>query len=400
MGKLRKPTHPVPREPIDPPSPPGSQFPFAWYPDVAINLYGFLKDLEIRPQDTADDLALKAEARDTLKRVLEGALAGLLPGAVVDVQIAFDSAYDGFGTKTCLSIGAWLQTLTVPNDPDAVASRRRGLFELRSGGERANFGEILLNFAVVDQLVRRTLLALPSRLGSGAPSITVNAIGVTATPPASVTVLAFLSTAVPVLGAVNHTVTVIVTLEKNAAGNVQVRVANVALSGDFLIGVFDASVFAAAFVPPIVAFSIREFFMGAYKLVVTYGNPSIGRRGARQFVSGQQSIVFPVTWQFTPRLQSVTVDGPFQVTIQGARKVAQYRAVAKDFVNPVFSWMLDGRVQPSQTGSSAAFTFLAASLPAEGSVTRRIEVTVSEPGASSVTRSATRRTIVQRGDLE
>jgi len=392
----RKPTRP---EPIDPPSPGGSEYPFAWYPDVAINLYGFRQDLEIRPHDTAELLAMKAEARDALKRALDGALAGLLPGVAVDVQIAFDGQYPGVDTRECLSIGAWLQPLANPNDPQAIEARRRGLFELRMDGERAPRGEILLNFRVVDQWVRRSLLAIPGRLGPGAPAITLNAIGVTPTPPASITLSVFLSTALPVLGEVNHSVTALVTLERNAAGNVQVRVANVAVSGAFLIGVLDATVLATFLVPPIVAFSVREFFMGGLKLAVTYGNPSITRRGARKFVSGQQSIVLPVTWQFGPRLPSVTIGGPFKVTIQGARKVAHYTANIDDFVNPIFSWKLDGRAQPSQTGPSASFTFLAASVPPTGSITRRIEVTVTEPGPSGVSRSATRRTIVQLGEV-
>ncbi len=380
----RKPTRPTRPEPVDPPLPAGPEYPYVWYPDVAFNLYGLNLDLDRTPG-----------AKEALESVLAGALAGLLPGAAVDVQFAFDYGYPGQRTSFWLGIGAWLTPLADPADPGAIQARRRGLVELRKTGQPTARGEILLNFAVVDQFIRRTLVAIPGSLPAGAPAITLGGIGVVATPPAAITVSTFLTTAVPVLGSVNHAASMLVAFERTAQGNIQVRATNLSVSGDFLIGTFDASAFLPFLSPPIAAFTVRELFMGDFKLSVDYLDPLIERRGQRQFVSGQQSLVFPIAWAFGQRTPTLRLDGPNKVVIAGARAVAGYRAVTDDFVNPAFTWKLDGRVQAGMTGPSASFTFLASGVPASGPVTRRIEVTATEPGPAGATKTALRRTIVQ-----
>ena len=380
----RKPTRPIRPEPVDPPAPAGPEYPYVWYPDVAFNLYGLNLDLDNIPG-----------AKDALKGVLDVALAGLLPGAAVDVQFGLDFRYPGQQTSYCLSIGAWLASLTDPNDRGAIDARRRGLFELRKAGQTANRGEILLNFAVLDQFIRRKLIAIPGSLPAGAPAITLSGIGVVATPPATVTVSTFLTTAVPVLGSVNHAVTMLVAFERTALGNIQVRATNLSVSGDFLIGTFDASAILPLILKPIAAFTLRELSMGGNKLSVNYLDPLIEHRGQRKFVSGQQTIVFPVTWALGLPTPTLSLDGPNKVVIAGPRKVASYRAVTDNFANPAFVWKFDGRVQAGMTGSSAAFTFLASSVPASGPVTHRIEVTATEPGPAGATKSASLRTTVQ-----
>lgn len=367
---------------------------------MSIQLYGSNWDFEIRPGDSASVLALKAQVRDALKAAIGAALSAFLPAAVEpDIQFAFDEHYPGTATSVCLSIGLWLAPLTNPNDPDALMARRNGLLRLRQLGQRAGRGELTLNFSLIDAFLRRTLVNLPGSLPSGAPPITINAAAIVPSGPSSIGISVFISTSVPVLGALHHLVEVKIDFGARA-GDLTVGASNLLVSGDFLIGKVDASALLPFIVPRIGQFSPRAIFMSDLKLSLTYATPVIERRGQGQFISGQQALVVPVGWNIGPRAPAVRINGPRSARITGSQVTVRYSATTTDMFSPVFTWKLNGRLQTGTSGPTASFVFRAGTQPPGTLTSYRVEVTATEVAPPNLQRTSSMTTAVRVVDID
>lgn len=390
---VKKPTRPDRPEPIEQPSPPGREYQDPWFPDLSIQLYGTGMDFEIRPGDSADELALKAGVRDALQAAIGGALSAFLPAGVSpDIQFAFDG-YPGVATpRTSLSIGFWLENLSDPNDTGAIAARRNGLLRLRKDGQRPNRGELTLRFGVIEEFLRRTLIALPGSLPADAPTITINSISITPG-GSSVTISVFISTSLPVLGALHHLVEMRVDFGARA-GNLTIGASNLLVSGDFLIDKVDASVLLLILMPRIGQFAPREIFMSGLKMTLDYSTPVVERRGTGQFLSGQQALVVPLGWTLGARRPAVSITGPRVVSITGSSKVAQYRAATTDMFSPQFTWKLNGRVQAG-SGPTISITYRAGTQQPGTLKVARVEVTATEPAAPNEQRTASMTSTVR-----
>lgn len=395
QARTKKPMRPDRPEPIDPPSPPGREYQDPWFPDMSIQLYGSNWDFEIRPGDSVSALALKAQVRDSLKAAVGAALSAFLPTAVApDIQFAFDDHYPGTATSTCLSIGLWLAPLTNPNDPDALTARRNGLLRLRKSGQRASRGELTLRFSLIDAFLRRTLVNLPGSLPSGAPSITINAAAIVPSGPSSIGISVFISTSVPVVGALNHLVELKIDFGARA-GDLTIGASNLLVSGTFLIGKLDASALLPFIVPRIGQFSPRTIFMSDLKLSLTYTTPVIETRGQGQFISGQQALVVPVTWNIAPRAPAVSISGPRSARLTGSQITVRYHATTTDMFSPVFTWKLNGRVQTGVSGPTASFVFRAGTQTPGTLKTYRVEVIATEAAPPNLQRTSSMTTSVR-----
>lgn len=396
-SSARKPTRPTRPEPVDPPSSPGRDYPYPWMPDLSIHLYGLAVDYEIHPNDNAGQLATKAGLRDALRSSISRVLSALLPGAgEPDIQLAYDGSYVGDNTSTCLSIGFWLQALNGPNDPDAIAARRQGLLSLRRAGRRTAAGDLTLRFGVIDELLRRTLLGLPTLVGRGGPALNVNHISIVPS-GANIDLAVFVSTSVPVLGSVNHVVELRIGLD-TVSGNLTIGASNLLVSGDFLIGRVDASALLPFIVPRMDQLAPREIFMSDLKLALNYGRPIIERRGEGPFLSGQQALVVPFSWTLGARRPEVRVTGPRAVNITGSQARTTYRATTTDMLSPAFTWKLNGRTL-SATGPDLPLVYRAGTQQPGTVKVQRVEVTATEGAPSTVQRTASTTTNVRVLDV-
>jgi hypothetical protein len=366
-------------------------------PDLSIHLYGLAVDYEIHPNDNAAQLATKAGLRDALRSSITSVLSALLPGAAApDIQLAYDGSYDGDYTTTSLSIGFWLQTLNGANDPDAIAARRQGLLNLRKADRRGNAGDLTLRFGVIDQLLRRTLLGLPTLVGRGGPALTVNSISIVPS-GASIDLSVFVSTSVPVLGSVNHVVELRIGLD-SAAGNLVIGASNLLVSGDFLIGRLDASALLPFIVPRMGQLAPREIFMSELKLAMNYGRPLVERRGQGTFLSGQEALVVPFSWTLGARRPEVRVTGPRALSISGSQVRTTYRATTSDMLAPAFAWTLNGRTL-AEVGPELPLVFRAGAQQPGTVKVQRIEVTATESAPSTVQRTASMTTALRVLDI-
>lgn len=398
--RARKPERPDRPDPLDPPSPPGREFQDPWFPDLAIHLYGSNWNFEIGSGDNVSTLVLKAEVRDALKVAIGGALSAFLPAAAVpDIQFAFDDHYPGTATSVCLSIGLWSTPLTNPNDPDALVARRNGMLRLRRSGQRAGHGELMLRFSLIDAFLRRILIGLPGGLPTGTPQVTINAVAIVPVGPSSLRVSVFVSTSVPVLGSLHHLVEL--TVEFGARrGDLTIGASNLLVSGDFLIGTLDASAVLPFIVPRIGQFSPRIVFMRDLKLSLAYASPVIERRGQGPFISGQQVLVVPVTWDIGARAPAVRVSGPRSVRLAGSHMTVRYNATTTDMFSPTFTWKLNGRVQVGLSGPSVGFIYRVGTQQPGALKTYRVEVVATEAASPHLERSTSMTTAVRVVEID
>lgn len=359
----RKPERP-PRPDPAPPLPP--TFPDPWFPDIAIHLSGANWDLE----NLVDS---------PMRTQLLAALVRSFPGRAA--QFAFDFAYQGNGTRSCLSLGLWGSAST---HPDHVAARRRGLIAVRSNGNTPQAAEIIVSNAFLSSMILRNVPnSMVQNVGDGM-TLTLQRVahGVTVVPPSSLFVSASYAVQLPVLGTLSPTVAVMLTF--GARGGALTVTSTNLQAGDFGIGdIIPSNVLnplgAAGLlfgglalgwfvihnvgsgrepIPPLPELPVqslgdlmpRELPMADIKFTLTYGTPTFVTRGNDATNPGLLALRIPAIWANVNWRPSMTVNGPRAVNMPDPTAVVRCDAVTTDLVRPTITWTVNGRVQPDANG--------------------------------------------------